>query len=370
MFCSGRTQRIAPLPQRIDFGQANDSMVAGHGRRAARPRCCAPRPCGSRSSSQRRRRVRTSAPSSVVSPADFMNPSSARCGAPVCGPLRSSTTSGWRSGKPSTTSVSRRGVTYDSARVELQPFLGQPRGDARAGAARRRRPASAPGSPRRTAPVEARPSLRSIAARRCARASSRSTLSRARARGRCRPARSVTLITPRASSMLNTWLAVDALRRTPAAEDRSPAARCTRLPRRRSGAAACPMFGVLEVVGRELALVLEEHVAVRDALGAGAPVVVEVVHVLDALHVHREPLEPVRVLHRHRIALDAADLLEVRVLADFHAVAPHFPAQPPRAQRRALPVVLDEADVVRERIDPDPPQALQIELLRVRRATA
>ena len=47
------------------------------------------------------------------------------------------------------------------------------------------------------------------------------------------------------------------------------------------------------------------------------------------------------------------DLLEVGELRDLHAVAPALPAEPPGAERRALPVVLDEADVVQLRVDAD-----------------
>ena len=47
-----------------------------------------------------------------------------------------------------------------------------------------------------------------------------------------------------------------------------------------------------------------------------------------------------------RRAFDARDLLEIGELADFHAVAPAFPAQPPGAEGRTFPIVLDKADVV------------------------
>ena len=103
--------------------------------------------------------------------------------------------------------------------------------------------------------------------------------------------------------------------------------------------------GDLEVERRVFALGLQEHVAVGDALA----VEVEIVDVLDALHVHRQPLEPVGQLAGDRPAVEAADLLEVGELGDLHAVAPDLPAEAPGAQRRALPVVLDEAQVVQAR---------------------
>src|SRR3546814_18305176 len=103
------------------------------------------------------------------------------------------------------------------------------------------------------------------------------------------------------------------------------------------------------------------------ALVFGHAVPVEVVDVLDALHVHDEALEPVGELGGDRIAVDAADLLEVGELADLHAVAPDLPAEAPGAHRRALPVVLAEADVVRPRVDAEGAQRTAVELMAVRR---
>ena len=57
-------------------------------------------------------------------------------------------------------------------------------------------------------------------------------------------------------------------------------------------------------------------------------------------------LEPVGQLGRDRREVDAAGLLEVGELRDLHAVEQHLPADAPRAERRRLPVVLLEADVV------------------------
>ena len=102
-------------------------------------------------------------------------------------------------------------------------------------------------------------------------------------------------------------------------------------------------------------------------VGAVAAVEVEVVDALDALHIHRQALEPVGELAGDRRAFEARDLLEVGELRHFHAVAPAFPAEAPGAERRALPVVLDEADVVQLRIDADGVERLEIELLDVRR---
>jgi hypothetical protein len=54
-------------------------------------------------------------------------------------------------------------------------------------------------------------------------------------------------------------------------------------------------------------------------------------------------------------------------LRHLHAVAPHFPAEPPGAERRRLPVVLDEADVVVLLVDSDGRERTQIEILKIRR---
>ena len=123
--------------------------------------------------------------------------------------------------------------------------------------------------------------------------------------------------------------------------------------------------GVLEIEARIFLLGLQEHVAVGDLVGAVAAVEVEVVDVLDPLHVHRQPLEPVGQLARHRRAFEAGDLLKVGELRHFHAVAPAFPAEPPGAERRALPVVLDEAHVVQREIDADRRERVEIELLQI-----
>ena len=98
-----------------------------------------------------------------------------------------------------------------------------------------------------------------------------------------------------------------------------------------------------------------------------AAVEVQVEHAVDALHVHGQALEAVGDLARDGIAVEAADLLEVGELRHLHAIAPHLPAESPGAERRALPVVLDEADVVQLGSMPMRAQALQVEILHVGR---
>src|SRR5512144_163047 len=125
--------------------------------------------------------------------------------------------------------------------------------------------------------------------------------------------------------------------------------------------------GGLEIVAGIFLLGLEEDVAIGDLVLALAAIEVQVEHAVDALHIHGKPFEPIRDLARHGIAIEAADLLEVSELRYLHAVTPHLPAEPPGAERRALPVVLDEADVMAPGIDADGTEALKIEILDVGR---
>ena len=91
----------------------------------------------------------------------------------------------------------------------------------------------------------------------------------------------------------------------------------------------------------------------------------EVEHAVDALQHHRDPLEAVGQLRGNRRQLDAAGLLEVGELRDLHAVEQHLPADAPGAERRRLPVVFFEADVVLARVDAARLEALEIELLHI-----
>ncbi len=124
----------------------------------------------------------------------------------------------------------------------------------------------------------------------------------------------------------------------------------------------------LEVVARLLNFVLMIDVAIqngsrRSRLRAIDPDQVE--HAFLALQVHREALQAIGDLAEHRLAGEAADLLEIGELRDLHAVEPDFPAQAPGAERGRLPVVLDETDVVLLGIDAERHQRLQIPFLDV-----
>src|SRR5262245_18239586 len=104
--------------------------------------------------------------------------------------------------------------------------------------------------------------------------------------------------------------------------------------------------GLLEIVAGVFLLGLEKDLAVGGLVLALAAVEIEIEHVVDVLHIHGEAFEPVSQLARDGIAVEAADLLKIGELRHLHAVEPHFPAEAPGAERRALPIVLDEADVV------------------------
>ena len=117
-----------------------------------------------------------------------------------------------------------------------------------------------------------------------------------------------------------------------------------------------------EVVGGHLPLVLEVDVAV------GHPLVPrEVVDAVHPLEVHRDPLQAVGELGGHRAAVDAPRLLEVGELRDLHPVQPHLPAEAPRPEGGGLPVVLDEADVVHQGVDPEGLERAEVAILDVER---
>ena len=107
---------------------------------------------------------------------------------------------------------------------------------------------------------------------------------------------------------------------------------------------------MLEIVGRHFHFVLVKHIAVGDR-PIGPSVQTRSKTLSTLLQIHGDAFQTVGDLTGDRAAFQAADLLEIGELRDFHAVQPDLPAQTPGAQRRRFPVVLDEADVVYQRID-------------------
>src|SRR5690242_19239730 len=77
----------------------------------------------------------------------------------------------------------------------------------------------------------------------------------------------------------------------------------------------------------------------------------QVVDAVDTLQRHADALEAVRQLRGNGRQLDAAGLLEIGELGDLEAVEHHLPPDTPGAERRRLPVVFFEADVVLPRVD-------------------
>ena len=100
-------------------------------------------------------------------------------------------------------------------------------------------------------------------------------------------------------------------------------------------------IAVLEVVSALLHFVLMKYVAVADTR-----CIDQIKHVIYALQIHGQTLQTIGDLTGDRFAVNAAYLLEVSELCDFHAVQPYLPAQTPGTQRRVFPVVLYESDVI------------------------
>src|SRR5215207_8647638 len=116
----------------------------------------------------------------------------------------------------------------------------------------------------------------------------------------------------------------------------------------------------LEVVDRPLALAFPVDLTPCDPRRPleveGAPL---------PLQEHRQPFEAIGDLGRNELHIEAAELLEVRPLRDLHPVAPDLPPEAPGTQRRLLPVVLDEADVVAAHVDSYRLQRSEVEVEHV-----
>ena len=80
-----------------------------------------------------------------------------------------------------------------------------------------------------------------------------------------------------------------------------------------------------------------------------------------------QTLQAVRQFDRDGIEVDATALLEIGELGDFEPVEHDLPSDAPRAQRRRLPVIFFELDVVLAEIDADRAQRFQVEFLHILR---
>ena len=100
----------------------------------------------------------------------------------------------------------------------------------------------------------------------------------------------------------------------------------------------------------------------RAVLHAGRPLEIE--DVVHALNQHGDALEPVGDLRGNRRQHLATRLLKVRELRDLLPVQHDLPADPPRPERRRLPVILFKPDVVGGTVDAARREAVEKELLR------
>src|SRR5881296_3872213 len=100
-------------------------------------------------------------------------------------------------------------------------------------------------------------------------------------------------------------------------------------------------IGDLEVVARELDLLPVPHLAVSQS---GAPL--QIVDAVDARDERGDAFEPVGYLDADRVQIQPCGLLEVGELRDLQAVEQDLPPDSPCPERRRLPVVLLEAEVV------------------------
>src|SRR5262245_6544504 len=364
---SGLTQRSLPEPQRIDFGQGKFATISGT-ISATTSAAGMPRFSITATSEAPFLSSRRSASAIEARPADLTKPLMAASGASTRGPFFSSRTEGERAGRPVTTATRRRGVAKALRSLYSRPA-----------------PASACPSKR----------ARSSRARVCMRdgISSEKSSSRSSAIG----AASLGLEPCGASRLgevanaqdiglplshrdhaarieqIEDMRGLDRLVVSGKREEMARALIAAREQRFALGLGVAEVLeqelrvGLLEIVAGVFLLGLEKDVAIRDLVLALAAVEIEIEHVVDVLHIHGEALEPIGQLARDGIAVEAADLLEIGELGYLHAVEPDFPAEPPGAERRALPIVLDEADVVLQGIDAERDKAVEIDILDVGR---
>ena len=121
-------------------------------------------------------------------------------------------------------------------------------------------------------------------------------------------------------------------------------------------------IGVFKVVSRLLDFVLVVHIAVAERVGP-----LQVVDVVDTLQVHGQALKAVGNFARNGFAINAAHLLEVSELRDFHAIEPNFPAQAPCTQCWIFPIVFHKTNVVLFEVKAQSFERAQIQIQNVGR---
>ena len=117
---------------------------------------------------------------------------------------------------------------------------------------------------------------------------------------------------------------------------------------------------LIKIIARLLDFVLMVDLAVGHML-----VPLDVIDGIFPLQVHGQAFQTIGELRADGRKIDPANLLEIGELRHFHAVQPHFPAKPPRAEGRRLPVVFDEADVMLFLMDPQCTKAAKVEILHI-----
>ena len=98
-----------------------------------------------------------------------------------------------------------------------------------------------------------------------------------------------------------------------------------------------------------------------------AAIPVDIPDRVDPLQVYGDALQAVSELHGNGVQVKATELLEISILSDLQAIEPHLPAQSPRPQGRALPVIFHKADIVLLTLDAQGVQTVEIKLLWVTR---
>ena len=87
----------------------------------------------------------------------------------------------------------------------------------------------------------------------------------------------------------------------------------------------------------------------------------DIVNAVHFLNEHGQPFQTVGNFTGNGFAVDAAELLEVSKLGNFHAVEPDFPAETPGADVGAFPVIFHQTDIVFIGVDADGTETVHVE---------
>src|SRR5579859_851716 len=126
--------------------------------------------------------------------------------------------------------------------------------------------------------------------------------------------------------------------------------------------ARAPRIRPFETVRRKLLFLRQPYIAVTHIVGPS-----QLEHAVDVLQERSDSFEPVRELARHGIEIQSPSLLEICELRNLQPVKQHLPSHAPRAERWRFPIVFLEANIVMPQINPNRAQAIQIDVLHIRR---